>query len=87
MVSDNRPDPKHEILRLKEAAAFCRVSTDTLRRASLAGELKLFRLGLGRKRGPLGVRREEVLRWNAAREEEMNRGHVDPGKGEKDGKP
>ena len=71
-----------EILRLKEAAQFCRTSTDTIRRASLAGEIKLFRLGLGRKRGPLGVRRAEVLRWLAAREAEMNeapRGNLSAG--------
>lgn len=72
MNTSNAPVPSPEILRLKEAAAYCRTSTDTLRRASLAGELKLFRLGLGRKRGPLGVRREEVLRWLAAREAEMS---------------
>lgn len=59
------------ILRLKEAAAYCRVSTDTLMRASQAGQLKLFRLGLGRKRAPLLVRREELLRWIAAREAEV----------------
>lgn len=67
-----------EILVLKEAAAACRVSTDTLRRASLAGELRLLRLGLGRKRGPLGVRREELIRWLAMRESEFNGGPCDP---------
>ena len=77
MIADKQPDPLPGILRLKEAAAYCRTSTDTLRRASIAGELKLFRLGLGRKRGPLGVRREEIHRWNAAREAEMNDGPND----------
>ncbi|CAG1769770.1 hypothetical protein BAC2_00559 [uncultured bacterium] len=73
-ANSSTPASPPEILRLKEAATYCRTSTDTLRRASLAGEIKLFRLGLGRKRGPLGVRREEVLRWLAAREAEMNGG-------------
>jgi hypothetical protein len=72
MVANQTPEALPQILRLKEAAAYCRTSTDTIRRASLAGELKLFRLGLGRKRGPLGVRSEEMLRWLATREAEMN---------------
>ena len=55
-------------LKLKEAARLCRTSTDTIRRATLAGELKFFRLGQGRKRSPILFRRQEILRWVAARE-------------------
>lgn len=55
-------------LKLKEAARLCRTSCDTIRRATLAGELKFLRLGQGRKRSPLLFRREEILRWIAARE-------------------
>ena len=55
-------------LTLKEAARLCRTSSDTIRRATLAGELKFFRLGQGRKRSPLLFRLEEILRWVAARE-------------------
>jgi len=73
-----KPESAPAILLLKEAASFCRISTDTLRRASLAGELKLLRLGLGRVRGPLGVRREELMRWLAAREAELNKAPPKP---------
>lgn len=72
MIATQKLDQLPQILGLKEAAAYCRTSTDTIRRASLAGKLKLFRLGLGRKRGPLTLRREELHRWLAAREAEMN---------------
>lgn len=61
-----------QFLTLREAAIFCRTSPDTIRRATLAGELKFFRLGQGRKRSPLFFRRDELLRWIAAREEESS---------------
>lgn len=72
MATDTQEKAGNEptFLKLKEAARLCRTSRDTIRRATLAGELKFFRLGQGRKRSPILIRREEVLRWIAAREQE-----------------
>lgn len=65
-------DHEPEFMTLKEVARLCRTSTDTIRRAVLAEELKCFRLGQGRIRSPWLFRREEVLRWISARELETS---------------
>ena len=55
-------------LRLPDAAALCSISTSTVRAAVKRGELKAIRVGTGRPRSPLLVRRTDLDDWLTARE-------------------